>query len=287
MAAARLSAQDTASSLRRLLAEELSSDRWSRMPFTLADGRPGNIGGHRLAPVMWVDRYDLVAATIRRTPHASEGDEAEALHMDLYAQGGVGARSAIAEWLAEIGRLVEQDRQLLAEGGDPYEPGARHTRCHPLLALAVAAWGWDRDEVARSSAIPAGMTMVNARYENGLYAETIEHEVAGSRVVLTRKLLRRRLIVDSLAVTPPGGSSPGAPRILFTEQEGVPLLSVSPVALPDSTLCALPGRTLDDVMTGGACEPFGSLRIVRAWTAGPVGEPITTFELERGETMLA
>lgn len=282
-----MSVADTADALRRRLEEVMTDGTLRGLPMRGVAARPDDLCGHRLRPLIWVDRYDLTSATIRRTPHVSEGDEAEALHVDMYSNTPAEVRGLIGAWLGDLAGLLREDADIVRQGGDPRQPGARYTRCHPLLAEAVAAWGWDAGAVARSTAIPKGMVMVDARYENGLYAEAMRGCVGDTDIMLTRKLVRRRIMVDSLTLTPDGGSGVARPRVLFSEQEGVPMVSVTPVRLPEVAMAAVVGGPLGSMLSGRACAPFERFEIKRAWTGGSETMPVTTFEIERGETTLA
>lgn len=283
MGAADLTAADR---LLDVLQDVMRERRLSVLPVRLADRRPADDEVDRAAPAIWVDAYDLMSATIRRTPHISEGSEAEALHLAVTGVKRADLMNSIRIWTDTLASLLEQDAEITACGGDPIRPGARWTTCHPVLAAAVRLWGWNADDVASPSPLPAGMILAGSRYDNALYAEPMQARLPGGSVTLTRRLLRRRVSVDSLMVTPGGGSAPGRARLLFTEQEGVPLLSAGPASLPETVMDTLPGRHVGDVINIVGIEPFRNARIIRGWGTAVGGESHVTLEIGKGDVLV-
>lgn len=279
-----MGSRETAAGLRRRLEPLVEALTAEGLPISMADGPPATVD--RLRPSVWVEDDGLTSAIVRRSPHVSEGDDTLMCQIDVYRNDAEDVHGILDASLHEIARLLRQDREIVSEGGDPEAAPARHHRAHPLLVDALKAWGWDMEDAVRPTAVAGMGGLVLARSENGVFTDLMADDIDGRSVMLTRRIVRRRIIVDSLSIMPPHGTSREEPGILFSEQEGVPLITISRMVLPDSALASLQGERVGRILDGGAASAFAHHVIEDAWVSGgsSAGPDMTTLRLAGGDT---
>lgn len=273
-----MSQQKTAERVRRLVDEALSEWVAEGLPIQVENEAPRETTD-TLQIAMWIDDPQLTTAKVRRTMHVSEGEETSSFTVDIFTLDRKEAVESIRTWIEPVIHLLRQDVEIRQEGGNPAEPGARWHRAHPLLVEAIRQWGWNADDVVRGTSVHTHKGLMFTRGWDGIYTDLMKGEVEGMQVVLTRRLNRRRVIVDSLTLTPEGGSSRENPRILFSEQQGNGILAISPMVLPDTAVTVLAGRKVGEVLAGGAAAPFAQFTIADIMTS----DDTTMLILEDGE----
>lgn len=278
-----MSAGHTATGVQRILANVLAEDDYRDLPFEIAEHSPtGEVDRERMR--IWVEENDLIKANVRRAAHVSEGDDSPILQIDAHMNTPAENAGIMRQWLETPRALMRQDLDIISEGYDPERPPARFHTCHPLLAEAIRLWGWDAEEVVKPTTIHIGNGLVIARMENGLFTDMMQKEVEGGRAILTRRLLRRRVIVDSLIVIPATSSDGSGPRVLFSEQDGMAMVSISSMVLPESALVAIRGRKVGEILDGGALRAFAGFTVEDVLEGS--GGGMTTLVIAPGDVPL-
>jgi len=282
-----MGARDTAQIVRGHLGPLLEDLVRMGLPYQACTARPEDDGDvDPLRPAVWVDDHDLCKAVVRRTPHATEGG-IQACTIDVHMLNRDEMRDRMRAWLMELAPVMEQDRLIEKEGGDPVFAEPRFHSAHPVVTAAARAYGWKLEDVARPIEMGRIQAMPSARDDDGLYTAMLTNEGLRARITMSRRLLRRRVFVDTLAVTPSGGSTSENPQVVFSQNGGAHVVTITPLELPDSILASLAGRKVGDVLSGDDWTPFADQTIEHAWAGvGTGSKPSTHLRLADVQVML-
>lgn len=255
-----MSIAETAERVRRMLATEMDRMEAEGLPVERlerdrAAKHPGVIG-------FLVDEYDLMSATVRRTPHYSEAD-VQACHLDLYRDGAADCRIKLRGFMDNVAALLRQDGTMAALGEDPADAPVKYHRIHPLTAAAARGAGWTPEQVVST----AKATTSGTWHKPLIIVDT------GRRSTLELRTHRRVIHAKCFTSDLPNIRGGPTEEFSFRADEEQNILHIAGYVLPETVLASIPGRPLGDVfahplLAGAAGLIVQSATNVRM-TAGP------------------